>query len=116
MTTIYLSGMKFYAYHGCFAEEQKVGTRFIVDLSLLCDTSQAVQTDDVRDAVNYVAVYQTIERVMNQPVHLLETVAHKIIHEVKADFPMVEQVKVKVCKLNPPLDGQTDFVAVEMEA
>jgi len=24
-------------------------------------------------------------------------------------------VKVKVCKLNPPLDGKTEYVAVQME-
>ncbi len=108
---ITISGMKFYAFHGCFEEERVVGTNFIVDLSLTCDASKAVQTDQVEDAVNYVAVYQTVERVMKEPVHLLETLATKIICSVKAEFP-VSHVAVKVCKLNPPLNGQTDYVSV----
>ncbi len=111
---ITLSGMKFYGYHGCFDEERIVGTRFIVDLSLTCDATKAVETDKVEDAVNYVAVYQTIEKVMKEPVHLLETLADKILRAVKEEFP-VEHVSVKVCKLNPPLDGQTDYVAVSAE-
>ena len=33
LTTIFLTGMRFYAYHGCFEEEQKIGTHFIADVT-----------------------------------------------------------------------------------
>lgn len=111
---ITLSGMKFYGYHGCFEEERTVGTRFIVDLSLSYNATKAVETDDVESSINYVAVYQTIEQIMNEPVHLLETLAAKIIRTIKSTFP-VEHVSVKVCKLNPPLETQTDYVSVSAE-
>lgn len=114
MMTITLSGMKFYGYHGCFEEERTVGTRFIVDLAIDCDAAKAVETDNVEHAINYVSVYQTIEKIMNKPVHLLETIADSIIREIKSNYP-VSRVYVKVCKINPPLDGQTDYVAVSAE-
>ena len=41
MGIISLEGMDFFAYHGCFTEEQIIGTHFIVDLHLETDTSQA---------------------------------------------------------------------------
>ena len=115
MTTIFLTGMKFYAYHGCFEEEQKIGTHFIVDVTLTYDAKAAVAEDDVEKSVNYQLVYKTIQRVMDEPRHLIETVADRIIRDIKRDFPQVQHATVKVCKLNPPLDGKTEYVAVQME-
>ncbi len=47
MSTIALEGMEFFAYHGCFEEEKIIGTRFIVDLYIDADTSEAEKTDDL---------------------------------------------------------------------
>lgn len=115
ITTLFLTGMKFYAYHGCFEEEQVVGTHFMLDLALTYDAEAAVADDDVEKSVNYPLVYKTIQRVMNEPRHLIETVADRIIREIKHDFPQVTHVTVKLCKLNPPLEGKTEYVAVQME-
>ena len=114
-TTIILTGMRFYAYHGCFEEEQQIGTHFIVDMTLTYDAEAAVADDDVEKSVNYQLVYKTIQKVMDEPRHLIETVADHIIREIKGAFPQVQHVTVKVCKLNPPLDGKTEYVAVQME-
>ena len=114
-TTIFLTGMRFYAYHGCFEEEQKIGTHFTVDVTLTYDAEAAVADDNVENSVNYQLVYKTIQRVMDEPRHLIETVADHIIRDIKRDFPQVQRVTVKVCKLNPPLDGKTEYVAVQME-
>ena len=115
MTTIFLTGMRFYAYHGCFEEEQKIGTHFVVDATLTYDAEAAVSDDDVEKSVNYLLVYRTIQRVMDEPKHLIETVADHIVREIKREFPQVQKVTVKLCKLNPPLDGKTEYVAVQME-
>ena len=106
--------MKFYAYHGCFEEEQKIGTHFVVDVALTYNAEAAVTNDDVEQSVNYQLVYKTIRKVMDTPQHLIETVADHIIREIKRDFPQVLKVTVKLCKLNPPLDGKTEYVAVQM--
>ena len=115
ITTIYLKDMRFYAFHGCFEEEQHIGTHFTLDVRLTYDAEVAIANDDVEKSVNYQLVYKTIQKVMNEPRHLIETVADRIIHDIKQDFPQVERVAVKLCKLNPPLDGKTEYVAVEME-
>lgn len=112
---ITLSGMTFYGYHGCTKEESIMGGYFIVDVSFSCDTSQAVRTDDVRDAVDYPQVYLSIKKVMKQPKHLLETLAAEIIEQIKSDFPTVFDIHVKVSKPHPPLPGQVDMVSMEME-
>lgn len=113
--TIFLTGMRFYAYHGCFEEEQKIGTHFVVDVTLTYDAEAAIAGDDVEQSVNYQLVYRTIRKVMDTPQHLIETVADHILREIKHDFPQVLNVTVKLCKINPPLDGKTEYVAVQME-
>ncbi|MCR5821854.1 MAG: dihydroneopterin aldolase [Bacteroidales bacterium] len=112
--TIEIKGMRFYANHGCFAEEQAIGTNFKVDLTMKTDTSRAQLSDSIADTVNYLSVYQVVKREMMQPSHLLEHVAGRINRAVLSEFPDVESVTVRVCKLNPPLGGQIEGVSVEV--
>lgn len=107
--------MEFYAYHGCFEEEQKIGTWFNVDLSLEVDTSKAEESDNIEDTVNYQSVYQVVKEQMMIPSHLLENVARRILDAVGKNFPAVSYAWVKVKKMNPPLGGVMESVSVEIE-
>lgn len=114
MSSITLNGMHFYAFHGCFAEEQEIGTHFTVDVAFETDTSRAQQTDNIMDTVSYLDVYHTIKREMMIPSHLLEHVGDRIGTALLSEYPAVEKVNVKVSKMNPPLGGQLDSVTVEI--
>jgi dihydroneopterin aldolase len=109
---ICLSGMEFYAHHGCFKEERQVGTHFKVDLVLEYDASQAVKRDDVTFAVNYQSVFLDVKEVMNQPVNLLETLCQRILHMLTEKYPQVIHSEVYVHKINPALGGKVAEVAV----
>ena len=113
--TVALTDMEFYAFHGCFEEEQAIGTHFTVDLSFSYDAAKAIATDDVNEAINYPSVYESVKKVMDSPHHLIETVANDIILAIRRDFPEVKEVKARVSKLNPPLEGKTRCVSVEIE-
>ena len=41
MSVISIENMEFYAYHGCFKEEQQIGTWFQIDLNIEADTFKA---------------------------------------------------------------------------
>lgn len=114
MSIITLNGMRFYAYHGCFSEEQKIGTYFTVDVAFETDTSRAQQTDDISHTVSYLDVYHTIRREMMTPSLLLEHVGDRIGEALLSEYPAIESVCVKVSKMNPPLGGQLDSVTVEI--
>lgn len=116
MSVISIEGMEFYAYHGCFAEEQLIGTWFVVDLFLETDTIKAETSDALHDTVNYLEVYQVVKREMAVNSKLLEHVGRRILTAVKESFPVVEHAKVKVRKMNPPLGGKMDFVSLTLEA
>ncbi len=114
MSQITIEGMEFYAYHGCFKEEQIVGTWFNVDAILSGNFDKAAQTDNIEDTVNYLSVYRMIKSEMEIPTKLLETVVLRIIDRILASFPLVEKVELKLSKLNPPLGGKLKSVSVLM--
>ncbi|MBN2632944.1 MAG: dihydroneopterin aldolase, partial [Bacteroidales bacterium] len=51
MGKIQIEGMEFYSFHGHFREEQIVGSKFIVDLTIETDMAMASQSDNLKDAV-----------------------------------------------------------------
>jgi len=114
MGRIAINDMRFYAYHGCFEQERAIGTHFRVDLVFTTDTAKAEVTDNIADTVSYLDVYRTVKQQMQQPSNLLEHVARRVGEAVLADYPAVDDVTVRVYKLNPPLGGQMDSVSVEL--
>lgn len=114
MGRIAINDMRFYAHHGCFEQERAIGTHFRVDLAFTTDTSKAEVSDNIADTVSYLDVYQTVKREMRQPSNLLEHVARRVGEAVLADYPAVDEVTVRVYKLNPPLGGQMHSVSVEL--
>lgn len=115
MSVISIEGMEFFAYHGHFKEEQVIGTKFRCDVFLEVDTTKAEQTDNLKDTVNYQAVFGLVKEEMGNKSHLLEHVARRVVERIKNEFPAVNKVRFKIRKLNPPLGGKTDFVSLELE-
>lgn len=116
MGMISIEGMEFFSYHGHFKEEQVIGTRFMVDLFIQVETSAGEVSDKLHDTVNYLSVYETVKREMEQKSHLLENVARRIITAIHHEFPDVLDAEVKVSKLNPPLGGKIDRVCVTLNS
>jgi len=115
MAVISIEGMEFFAYHGCFTEEQLIGTWFVVDLFMEVDTTDAEASDRLEQTVNYLSVYQVVKKEMMVNSKLLEHVGRRIITAVRDAFPTVEHAKLKIRKMNPPLGGKMDFVSLTLE-
>lgn len=115
MGRIAINGMRFYAHHGCFEQERAIGTHFVVDLEFQTDTSRAERSDDLRDTVSYLDVYQVVRAEMEHPSHLLEHVGRRVGEAVLRNFPGVQCLTVKIHKLNPPLGGQMESVSVQLD-
>ena len=115
MSKITIENMEFYAYHGHFEEEQKIGTWFSLDLTMDVDTSKAELSDELDDTVDYSAVYQVVKEQMMIPSKLLENVGRRILNTIKERFPEVKDAQLKVRKMNPPLGGKMAFVSLEFK-
>lgn len=115
MGKILLENMEFFAYHGCFKEEQIIGNRFLVNMELETDTAKAELSDHLHDTVNYQAVYRLVAEQMAEKSHLLEHIARRIIATVMSAFPAIMRIRIKVSKMNPPMGGKMECVSVEVE-
>jgi 7,8-dihydroneopterin aldolase/epimerase/oxygenase len=114
MGKIILEQMEFYAYHGCFQEEQIIGNRFIVNLELETNTAAAEISDKLSDTVNYQQVYNLVKAEMENKSHLLEHIARRIVDKVMSSFPVISGIKLRISKMNPPLGGKMNAVSVEL--
>jgi dihydroneopterin aldolase len=107
--------MEFYAFHGHYREEQIVGSRFLVDLTIEADTEKPAESDNLKDAVNYQQAYGIVKVQMEQKSHLLENIASRIINALYSEMNGIKKARVKVSKMNPPVGGKVNSVSVVVE-
>ncbi|MES2379053.1 MAG: dihydroneopterin aldolase [Bacteroidota bacterium] len=108
-----LHGAEFFAYHGFYPEEQKLGTCFTVDIEVEFKPDNLSQ-DDLVNTVDYEKLYNIICEIMKVPKKLIETVAQTIIDEVKQQYNFVDAITVTLKKNNPPMGGKVAYSAVSL--
>ena len=104
--------MEFYAYHGHYKEEQIVGNKFLVSLTIETDMTKPSLSDSLKDAVNYQAAYQLVETEMEKKSHLLENIAKRILDALYRELDGIKKATIKVAKINPPVGGKVDSVTI----
>lgn len=112
MNKILVEGIKIYAYHGCLEEEGKIGCNYIVDVTIETDFTEAAKTDDLNKTIDYVTVYNIVKTQMAIRSKLIEQVGQRIVDELKKELKTIKKVKVKVTKLNPPMNGEVESVSI----
>ncbi|MBJ6142555.1 dihydroneopterin aldolase [Hymenobacter sp. BT559] len=105
MGQIALEGLEFFAFHGYYDEEQKIGNKYGVDLHLKTDLHAAGASDKLAETVNYEVLYRLVLAEMQLPARLLEHLAHRILDRIMSEFPQVKRGRVSISKFNPPLGG-----------
>jgi dihydroneopterin aldolase len=114
MSSIHLKDIRVYANHGCLSEEEKIGSDYLVNLTVECDLLRAAVTDSLADTVDYVHLNSIIKEEMAIRAKLLENVGQRIIDRVLKQFSKITFVSVTVSKLNPPIGGDVEAVSVTM--
>lgn len=106
MDEILLEGMRFYGYHGVNPEEQALGQRFVVDLSIAADLRQSGASDRLAETVNYSAVFQRVRTIVEgERYQLLEALAESIAGAILREFDAASGVTVTVRKPSVAIKG-----------
>ncbi len=114
MDKIIFEKMQFYAYHGVFEEENRLGQKFEVDLEMSLNLRKAGESDNLEDTINYAKVYDVVNGiVMGTNMKLLEAIAENIAKELLRQFTL-DGILIRVRKLNPPIHGYLKSIAVEI--
>jgi len=112
---INIEGIKLYGFHGCLDEEGRIGGHYIVDVYMTTDFTDAAKTDDLTKTIDYCTVYEISKAEMAVRSKLIEPVCERIFLRIKAEFPMLKTLHVKVTKLVPPIGGDVEKVSVEIK-
>jgi len=105
MGRIRLEDMEFFAYHGYYEEERKIGNKYSVTLEVEIDFSRGAREDDLSGTINYEELYKIVKEVMERPTKLLENLGRRVIDDIQHQFGKDTNVEVTISKHNPPIGG-----------
>ena len=108
-----LEGIRIFAFHGFYPEEQVLGTEFILDIDTSLDVFDNGK-DDLANTVNYVRLFEIASEEMKITRKLIETVAHSILERIRHEFLAVQTIRVSIRKLNPPMGAEVRNSAIEL--
>lgn len=110
-----LTGLDCFGHHGCQPEEREQGQHFLVDLVLELDLKAAGTSDDMRQTVDYAAVFGTVRRIVEgSPCKLIETVAERVATAILSAYAPVQSVEVMLHKPYAPLPDHFRDAAVRI--
>lgn len=112
MGKIKLNNIRVHAQHGCLKEESIIGSDYRVDLEVAADLSKPSQSDQLKETVDYVHLNNIVKEEMRVKSKLLEHVAKRILDRIFLEIPLVENAEISVSKINPPIGGDVESVAV----
>lgn len=102
LITIELKNLRFFAHHGLYAEEKKIGNEFEVNLWVIYTSGSGV-INDIAQTINYATLYELLKTEMQKPRDLLETVVMEITERIYLFYPNVKKVEIVVTKMHPPI-------------
>ena len=115
MDKILIRGLRIFAFHGVNPEEKEDGQFSTIIKRDFLDLREPCETDRLETTVSYAKIIKTIRRVMQSGKNdLLEFTAQQVINAIFAEYPLVQQVEIRLKKPNAPIRADFDYVAVEL--
>jgi len=110
LITISLNYLRFWAFHGVYEEEKKVGNDYEVNL----DVSFYIKKKIIHlaETADYSRLHAIISEEMQIPRKLLETFLMELAERIRDEFPQLKKIDASIRKLHPPIPGIVGNVAV----
>lgn len=112
---IHIENLEFFARHGVFPEETKLGQKFIVSLDMYMNTRRAGRCDDLTKSVDYGAVSHFITEFMqNNTYQLIEAAAENLVEGLLLQFPLMEGIELELKKPWAPIGLPVEYASVKI--
>lgn len=99
--------------HGAYEGEKDRVRPFLVDISVRTDLSAAIERDSLDATIDIASIAGSAREVVGGPSRtLLERVASDVAAAILARFPPVEEVRVRIVKVEPDGLGASAEAAV----
>lgn len=115
MDRLDIHGLEIFAHHGVFPAEKELGQKFVLDLTLTYDMTQAAMTGDLRASVHYGQLSQQVTDWFRETSHdLIETAGHAVLERIFAHYPLVQAISLTVKKPWAPVHLPLETCAVTL--
>lgn len=112
---IILRDLGFYGFHGFFAEEERLGQRFFVDLECGVDLTAPGETDAIGHTVSYADIYDVVKATFEgQRTKLIEALGQNIVAALFARFDDINWIIIRIRKPEAPIAMVRGEAAVEL--
>lgn len=116
LDVISIDELEVFAYHGVMPEENVVGQKFCVSVSMYVDTALAGRRDDIGLTINYAEVCEDIKKfVEGNTFKLIEAVAQKLADMLLKKYKTVQKITVEIKKPWAPIHLPLNNVSVRIE-
>ena len=115
LTSINISGLETYGYHGLFEEERTLGQKFTFDISATLREVRTHRSDNLDSSVRYDAVVdEAVQIAASGKFQTLEALGETIAIGLLRRFVIMESVTVAVAKSSPPIAHSINRVGVQV--
>lgn len=113
---INVTKLALFAYHGVNDEEQRLGQRFYIDMSLIVAPVSATKSDRLEDTISYEDVIHCAEDAfLEKKYRTIERAAYAVGSAIMEQFPTIQNLSVTVHKPSAPVAAIFDDVAVTVD-
>lgn len=116
MDKVVVKDLEVFAYHGVFAEEKKLGQKFLITLELSLSTREAGISGDLGKSVHYGELCHKVEEEFKKESYdLIETACEKTCKFILKEYELIDSVKMILKKPWAPIHRSLDTVWIEIE-
>ena len=115
MGKITLRNLICYSYHGCFSEENKIGSEYKLDIWVEGNFSKAEATDNLENTIDYVELADLAADEMAISSKLIEHVADRILSKISLKWPNITKAGLTIKKMSPPMNQYVESVDYTIE-
>lgn len=114
MDAIIIEGLKVDTVIGCFNWERQIIQPLMLDLTIHNDLTQAAQSDELEDTLNYAQICELAAQVIQQAKpKLIEHAAQLVLECLFTTFPSIESIVITIRK--PAIIAQANAVGIRLE-
>lgn len=115
-TTILVENLELYGFHGYFDEEQRLGQKFLFEISAILMPAMTHLADGFDSSVRYDKLIEEIALISNNfKFRTLEALGETIARRLITSFDRIANVTVTVSKASPPISRSLDRVSVKIQ-
>ncbi len=114
MDAIIIEGLKVDTVVGCFNWERQIIQPLMLDLTIHNDLTQAAQSDELEDTLNYAQICELAAQVIQQAQpKLIEHAAQLVLECLFTTFSSIESIVITIRK--PAIIAQANAVGIRLE-